>query len=179
MTTLAGLECPPYPSRRYPGDDDRSQASRDDEDQVDPPTDGRQLLGWAAKQVPDAKLDRLVRSTSVMDYIKRSGVPFTACDNPFANKLTIDILVAVAAHEARMISQRTRDALQAYRDGKRVSRRIREMYPDGVPADVVEATAGKLGAELPQCRNLGDAQKLGTVAAAARRSREAAAAYDG
>src|SRR6516165_84929 len=79
MTTLAGLECPPYPSRRYPGDDDRSQASRDDEDQVDPPTDGRQLLGWAAKQVPDAKLDRLVRSTSVMDYIKRSGVPFTAC----------------------------------------------------------------------------------------------------
>ena len=40
---------------RYPGDDDRSQASRDDEDQEDPPTDGRQLLGWAAKQVPDAK----------------------------------------------------------------------------------------------------------------------------
>jgi hypothetical protein len=40
---------------RYPGDDDRSQASRDDEDQEDPPTDGRQLLGWAAKQVPDAE----------------------------------------------------------------------------------------------------------------------------
>src|SRR5689334_11584840 len=40
---------------RYPGDDDRSQASHDDEDQEDPPTDGRQLLGWAAKQVPDAK----------------------------------------------------------------------------------------------------------------------------
>jgi hypothetical protein len=37
--------------RRYPGDDDRSQASHDE----DPPTDGRQLLGWAAKQVPDAK----------------------------------------------------------------------------------------------------------------------------
>jgi hypothetical protein len=45
---------------RYPGDDDRSQASQDDdiddEDQEeDPPTSGRQLLGWAAKQVPDAK----------------------------------------------------------------------------------------------------------------------------
>jgi DNA invertase Pin-like site-specific DNA recombinase len=126
-----------------------------------------------------AKLDRLVRSTSVMAYVKRSGVPFTACDNPFANELTIDILVAVAAHEARMISQRTRDALGAYRDGKRVSRRIRELYPDGVPAEVIEATAGKLGASLPQCRNLkGDAQRQGTVAAAARRSREAAAAYD-
>ena len=41
---------------RYPGDDDRSQASDDHEDEEeDPPTDGRQLLGWAAKQVPDAK----------------------------------------------------------------------------------------------------------------------------
>jgi hypothetical protein len=41
---------------RYPGDDDRSQASRDEEgEDEDPPTDGRQLLGWAAKQVPDAK----------------------------------------------------------------------------------------------------------------------------
>jgi hypothetical protein len=39
---------------RYPGDDDRSQTSHDD-DQEDPPTDGRQLLGWAAKQVPDAE----------------------------------------------------------------------------------------------------------------------------
>ena len=28
------------------------------------------------------------------------------------------------------------------------------MYPDGVPPEVIEATAGKLGAELPQCRNL-------------------------
>lgn len=41
---------------RYPGDDDRSQASHDDQgEEEDPPTDGRQLLGWAARQVPDAK----------------------------------------------------------------------------------------------------------------------------
>jgi DNA invertase Pin-like site-specific DNA recombinase len=126
-----------------------------------------------------AKLDRLVRSTSVMAYLKRSGVQFVACDNPHANELTIDILVAVAADEGRRISQRTRDALQAYRDGQRVSRRVRAMYPDGVPADVAEATAGKLGAELPQCRNLkGDAQRLGTVAAAEARRRRAAEAYD-
>lgn len=45
------------PSGRYPGDDDRSQARDDDQadEDEDPPTDGRQLLGWAAKQVPDAK----------------------------------------------------------------------------------------------------------------------------
>src|SRR6185312_16914413 len=98
-----------------------------------------------------AKIDRLVRSTVIGAYLKQSGVRFIACDNPHANELTIDILVAVAADEGRRISQRTRDALRAYRDGKRVSRRIREMYPDGVPAEVIEATAGKLGAELPQC----------------------------
>ncbi len=40
---------------RYPGDDDRTQATGDHNDEEDPPTDGRQLLGWAAKQVPDAK----------------------------------------------------------------------------------------------------------------------------
>ncbi len=101
-----------------------------------------------------AKIDRLVRSTVVMSYLKQKKVKFVACDNPYANELLIDILVAVAANEARMISQRTRDALKAYRTDRRVSKRIRLMYPDGVPPEVVKATAGKLGAELPQCRNL-------------------------
>jgi hypothetical protein len=53
---------------RYPGDDDRSQASGDDEGEESPPTDGRQLLGWAAKQVPDAK-------GLVMSLGKRRGFP--------------------------------------------------------------------------------------------------------
>jgi hypothetical protein len=46
----------PAPARRsrYPGDDDRAQA-RDDGPDQDAPTDGRQLLGWASKQVPDMK----------------------------------------------------------------------------------------------------------------------------
>jgi DNA invertase Pin-like site-specific DNA recombinase len=120
-----------------------------------------------------AKLDRLVRSTSVMDHIKKSGVKFTACDMPHANELTIDIMVAVRAEEGRAISTRTKDALRAYRNGKRVGRRIRELYPDGVPAEVIEARAGKLGAELPECRNLTDqARAKGRAAAAeARRVR--------
>lgn len=134
--------------------------------------------GLARARLVIAKLDRLVRSTSVMAYIKRSGVPFTACDNPYANELTIDILVAVAANEARMISQRTKDALKAYRAGNRISKRVREMYPDGVPPEIAEATAGKLGAQLPQCRNLkGEAQKQGTIAAAEARRRRAAESY--
>ena len=39
-----------------------------------------------------SRLDRLVRSTVVMAYLKTSKVRFTACDNPYAKELTIDIL---------------------------------------------------------------------------------------
>ena len=94
LTTLAGLECPPrgrhqaeaedaepfdpeFPPRgrtsngRHPGDDDRSQAMGDDDPddpEEDPPTDGRQLLGWAAKQTPDAK-------GRVIGFGKKKGFP--------------------------------------------------------------------------------------------------------
>jgi DNA invertase Pin-like site-specific DNA recombinase len=134
--------------------------------------------GLARARLVIAKIDRMVRSTAVMAYLKASSVRFVACDNPHANELTIDILVAVAADEARRISTRTREALAAYKAGRRVSKRIRAAYPDGVPADVLEATAGQLGASLPQCRNLTpEASAKGTRAAAAERTRQARAAY--
>jgi DNA invertase Pin-like site-specific DNA recombinase len=44
-----------------------------------------------------------------------SKVDFVCCDYPTANKLTIHILVAVAEHEAELISKRTREALAAYK----------------------------------------------------------------
>jgi len=58
---------------RYPGDDDRSQARHDDDvdqegDEEDPPTNGRQLLGWAANQRPDAK-------GKIIGYGKKRGFP--------------------------------------------------------------------------------------------------------
>jgi hypothetical protein len=59
---------------RYPGDDDRSQASQDEDgEDEDPPIDGRQLLGWAAKQVPDAK-------GRVIAVGKRRGFPSRILD---------------------------------------------------------------------------------------------------
>ena len=65
-----------------------------------------------------------------------------------------------------MISHRTKDALGAYRDGRRVSRRIRAMHPDGVPPEVVEATAGKLGADaapVPQPDRRGPGRRPGPL----------------
>lgn len=62
-----------------------------------------------------AKLDRLARSVAFVSNILESGVDFVAADFPEANRLTIHILAAVAEHEARMISERTRAALSAAR----------------------------------------------------------------
>ncbi len=42
-----------------------------------------------------------------------SGVGFIAVDNPYATRLTLHILAAVAEHEAAMIAARTKAALAA------------------------------------------------------------------
>ena len=42
-----------------------------------------------------------------------SGVDFVAADNPHANKLMVHMRVALAEHERKQISQRTKDALAA------------------------------------------------------------------
>ncbi|MGA8615191.1 MAG: recombinase family protein [Xanthobacteraceae bacterium] len=60
-----------------------------------------------------AKLDRLARNVAFVSSLMEAGVEFEACDFPQANRLTIHILAAVAEHEARMISDRTRGALAA------------------------------------------------------------------
>lgn len=60
-----------------------------------------------------AKLDRLARNVHFISGLMESGVEFVAVDFPQANKLTIHILAAVAEHEAKMISERTKAALGA------------------------------------------------------------------
>jgi hypothetical protein len=54
----------PAPARsRWTGDDDEAQARADE----DAPTNGRQLLGWASKQVPDLK-------GTLLSFGKRNGL---------------------------------------------------------------------------------------------------------
>lgn len=60
-----------------------------------------------------AKLDRLARNVFFVSGLMESKVKFIACDLPEANQLTIHIMAAFAEHEARRISERTRDALAA------------------------------------------------------------------
>lgn len=60
-----------------------------------------------------AKLDRLARSVSFISRLLDGKVPFVSCDMPDANRMMLQISAVFAEHEARMISQRTKDALQA------------------------------------------------------------------
>jgi DNA invertase Pin-like site-specific DNA recombinase len=60
-----------------------------------------------------AKLDRLARNVHFISGLMDAGVDFVAVDQPFASRLTLHILSAVAEDEARRISERTKAALQA------------------------------------------------------------------
>lgn len=60
-----------------------------------------------------AKLDRLARNVAFIANLMDAGVEFAACDQPFASRLTLHILSAVAEDEARRTSERTKAALAA------------------------------------------------------------------
>lgn len=66
-------------------------------------------------------MDRLARSVSFISSLMDAGVDFVAVDMPDANRLTVHIMAALAEHEARLISTRTKDALaQARKRGKKL-----------------------------------------------------------
>ncbi len=96
-----------------------------------------------------AKLDRLARNVAFIANLMESGVEFRACDMPEANRLLLHVMAAVAEQEARAISERTRNALQA-----------------------AKARGVALGASNPQSRNLSaDAATKGAAASAITRRR--------
>ena len=82
---------------------------------------------WRATLVI-AKLDRLSRDAHFLTGLHKAGVKFVAVDMPEANEMVVTIMAAVAQAERRMISERTKAALQAAKArGKRLGR------PPGTP----------------------------------------------
>jgi DNA invertase Pin-like site-specific DNA recombinase len=59
-----------------------------------------------------AKLDRLSRDVEFISSLFKSKIDFVCADNPFANKLTVQILSVVAEHEREVISERIKAALK-------------------------------------------------------------------
>jgi DNA-binding transcriptional MerR regulator len=57
-----------------------------------------------------AKLDRLSRNVHFLAGLMESGIEFICCDMPAANKVTLQIMAALAEQEREMISQRCKDA---------------------------------------------------------------------
>jgi DNA invertase Pin-like site-specific DNA recombinase len=60
-----------------------------------------------------AKLDRLSRNLRFIAEMQESKVRFVCADMPDANGLTIHIFASLAQHERKVISERTKRALQA------------------------------------------------------------------
>jgi len=60
-----------------------------------------------------AKLDRLSRNVAFLSSVMESGCEFAAADMPSANRFMLHVMAAVAEHEAKAISDRTKAALQA------------------------------------------------------------------
>jgi DNA invertase Pin-like site-specific DNA recombinase len=68
-----------------------------------------------------AKLDRLSRDAHFLLGLQKAGVKFVAADMPEANEMVVGVLALVAQAERRMISERTKEALQAAKArGKRL-----------------------------------------------------------
>lgn len=93
-------------------------------------------------QLVIAKLDRLARNVHFITGLMESGVNFVAADMPQANKLTVQILAAVAEAEAEAISARTKAALAAARE-----RGVKLGKPENLTTDAqrkgAEATKAK------------------------------------
>lgn len=60
-----------------------------------------------------AKLDRLSRNVAFTSTLLESDVEIVFCDFPQANRLILHIISSIAEYEANLISQRTKQSLQA------------------------------------------------------------------
>lgn len=102
-----------------------------------------------------AKLDRLARDVEFTSALYNANVDFVCCDNPNANKLTIQLLSVIAEHEAETISKRIKDALKVKKE------RIRSGVYTNKDGSVMKPIKGIV--RLGNPKGFGDFQKLGVL----------------
>ena len=85
-----------------------------------------------------AKLDRLARNVHFISGLMESGVNFLCVDNPSVTPLTLHVLAAVAEQEAKMVSARTKAALDAAK-----ARGVTLGKPENLPANAGVISAAK------------------------------------
>jgi DNA invertase Pin-like site-specific DNA recombinase len=102
-----------------------------------------------------AKLDRLARDVEFTSALYNAGVDFICCDNPTANKLTIQLLSVIAENEAEVISSRIKSALAIKKE------RIKQGIITNKDGSVMKPVNGKY--RLGNPKGFGDFQRLGVM----------------
>ena len=97
-----------------------------------------------------AKLDRLSRDAHFLLGLQKAGVKFVAADMPEANEMVVGMMALVAQAERRMISERTKAALQA---AKARGKRLGQPKGHQIPSDRRHARQGHCG-QRGQCCGL-------------------------
>jgi DNA invertase Pin-like site-specific DNA recombinase len=134
-----------------------------------------------------AKLDRLSRSArfllGLVDAMEQTDATLIFADFPSIpegpmGRFILTQMAAVAELEAGLISARTKAALRTFVEQGMVPKRLKEQYPAGVPDELVDLFAGKLGAARPGGKRLTwDESFRGCIRSAEVRRERAVAAY--
>jgi DNA invertase Pin-like site-specific DNA recombinase len=98
-----------------------------------------------------AKLDRLSRNAAFLLTLRDAGTSFVAVDMPHATPVTVGIMAVIAEEERRLISERTKAAMQAAK-----ARGVKLGNPNG--ADAFRRT-GMRGAKMGTEANKANAQR--------------------
>ena len=78
-----------------------------------------------------AKLDRLSRNLRFIAELQEAKVKFVCADMPDANEPTIHIFASLAQYERKVISERTKRALQAVKELEKNERKAQERREAG------------------------------------------------